>query len=636
MKIGVCVKQVPATSETRLDPVTHTIIRESGRNILNPFDAFAVEEGIRLKERFGGQVTVLSMGIPQAQETLRRTIATGADEAVLLTDRAFAGSDTLSTACTLSEGIRKLGGFDLIVCGHMATDGDTAQVGPMLAEYLGIPHVTGVSAVESVRQGMITLRKLTDDGYLRLQVPMPALITVLKEINIPRLPSLAGVLRGERARIRQLDAAMLGIPPEKTGLKGSPTRVIGTSRPQIRTERVRIEGSPGEQAGKVVSLLKEWGLLRKGADAEKTNAVPDGQDIGIPGKGLVLPDNLIPEKMEPAQGSIWVYCEQGPGGLREVSGELLGKARELALELKCRVSAVVPVSFRSFDAGKAIWLAGCGADEILLMEENPEPAGDEKDIKILAEAPEDEMGQTDRICELADRYHPQVLLIGATAYGRSLAPRIAARLRTGLTADCTGLGIDPGTKLLVQTRPAFGGSLMARIICPQRRPQMSTVRPKVFPATYQEPAKLPAVFRFATDRKSSPFTILEFLPSREGENISEAKLLVSVGQGAGGDEQIAMARQLAGRLGGALCGSRPMVDSGKLPYVLQVGQTGKTVSPALYLSLGISGAVQHMAGVAAQKIIAVNTDPDAPIFQYAHYIVQCDSGAFLRGMLEMI
>ena len=257
MKIHVCVKQVPASNETLLDPVTHTIIREGTQSILNPFDAYAVEEAVRIKARCGGTVTAFTMGIPAAEGILRRVIAVGADDAVLLTDRAFAGSDTLATARTLAAAIRKKGMPDLILCGKMATDGDTAQVGPMLAECLSIPHVSDVAEIESVNEEKCTVRKMTDDGYVRLEVRLPALLTVLKEINIPRLPSVSGVLRGEKAGVGRMTREDLGIDPKTTGLKGSATRVVSTERPVPARETVWIKGTPEAQARQLKALLRE-------------------------------------------------------------------------------------------------------------------------------------------------------------------------------------------------------------------------------------------------------------------------------------------------------------------------------------------------------------------------------------------
>ena len=239
MNIIVCVKQVPASNETRLDPVTHTILRD-GAAILNPFDAYAVEEALRLREKLGGEIT--------AQRMLRDVLALGVDRAVLLTDRAFAGSDTLATATALSAAVRHLGGAGLILCGRMASDGDTAQVGPMLATMLGLPCVTDVAAVEDITQHSARLLRLTDEGYQRVETNLPAVLTVVKEINVPRLPSIAGVLRGEQGEVRCLTAQELGVDTAQVGLKGSATKVTATSRPPVRGKCRRLTGTLEEMA----------------------------------------------------------------------------------------------------------------------------------------------------------------------------------------------------------------------------------------------------------------------------------------------------------------------------------------------------------------------------------------------------
>ena len=318
-------------------------------------------------------------------------------------------------------------------------------------------------------------------------------------------------------------------------------------------------------------------------------------------------------------GGIWVYAERGAGGIRPVAFELLGQAARLAGDRKRTVTAVLAGGTQE----QAASLAACGADCILL-------AG------IPDEELPDERAHTAALEKLVSKYHPAVLLFGATAFGRSLAPRLAARLGTGLTADCTGLETDPETGLLRQTRPAFGGNLMATIVCPDRTPQMATVRPKVFPMPVCDPERPVRIIREQTGTAEQCFEFIERLPFAGEADIGAADVLVSVGQGIGGTENIAMAKELACRLGGTFSSSRPLVDCGVMPYARQVGQTGKTVAPKLYLALGISGAIQHMAGVAAKTIAAVNTDPEAPIFDYAHYAIRCDCGDFLRAMLDRI
>lgn len=261
MKIDVCVKQVPASNETRLDPVTHTIIRDGSGSILNPFDAYAVEEALRIREKCGGTIKAFSMGIPAAAEMLRRVLALSVDDALLLTDRAFAGSDTLATARVLAAAISADGLPDLILCGRMATDGDTAQVGPMLAEYLGVPHISDIAAVEEIADGTAVVRRLTDSGYVRLRVKLPALLTVLKEINNPRLPSLTGILQAEEKEIPSADHETLGLDPARTGLGGSATRVVSSFRPVLEKHSEVLSGTPQQQAEALLDRLKSAGLI---------------------------------------------------------------------------------------------------------------------------------------------------------------------------------------------------------------------------------------------------------------------------------------------------------------------------------------------------------------------------------------
>ena len=196
MKIVVCIKQVPSTNQVRLHPETNTLIRDSRESVTNPFDTYAIEQAIQLKERLGGEVVVLSMGIPATERLLRDALSRGADRGVLLTDAHFAGADTLATSYTLSLGIRKLAPVDLILCGKMAVDGDTAQIGPELAEQLGIPHVTEVAQIQDITDEMVVCDKTTDFGTQTLRSKLPALLTVVKDINLPRMPSIEGVLYG--------------------------------------------------------------------------------------------------------------------------------------------------------------------------------------------------------------------------------------------------------------------------------------------------------------------------------------------------------------------------------------------------------------------------------------------------------
>jgi electron transfer flavoprotein beta subunit len=230
--------------------------REGVESIMNPFDRHAVEEAVRLKEQHGGTVTVISMGPPQAEAVLRDAVSCGADEAVLVSDRAFAGADTWATTYTLGKAIEKLGDFDLILCGKQAIDGDTAQVGPGLARRLDIPYVSYVKKVSGYDNGVMQIERLMDDGYDELAIPLPGLLTVVKEINDPRVPSLKGKMKAKKLVIQTLSAEDIGAEPQSIGLPGSTTQVVKVFAPQFKGERAMLEGTVDEQVDQLVKKIK--------------------------------------------------------------------------------------------------------------------------------------------------------------------------------------------------------------------------------------------------------------------------------------------------------------------------------------------------------------------------------------------
>ncbi|MEJ5227542.1 electron transfer flavoprotein subunit beta/FixA family protein [Thermodesulfovibrio sp.] len=260
MRIIVCVKQVPDVTEVRIDPKTNTLIREGVPSIMNPYDLHAIEAGLWIRDKVGGKVTVVTMGPPQAEEVLREAISMGVDEAVLLTDRRFAGADTWATAYTLSKAAVKLG-FDLIICGKQAIDGDTAQVGPEMAEFLDIPHVSYVRHIESITPSELIVERLMDDCYEKIALSLPALITVVKELNTPRPPSIRGKMAAKKAQIPRFNADDIGAEEENVGLKGSPTMVKNIFAPPPRGERRILEGTPEEQVETLVRELRRLGCL---------------------------------------------------------------------------------------------------------------------------------------------------------------------------------------------------------------------------------------------------------------------------------------------------------------------------------------------------------------------------------------
>lgn len=266
MNIAVCVKAVPSTTEVRMDPVTNTIVRDGRQSVVNPFDAAALEVAVRIKEQLGGTVTVLSMGIPDTERLLRDCLARGADRGLLLSDRAFAGADTLATSYALGRAVAQIGGVarpasgstgaSLILCGKMAVDGDTAQIGPELAAVLGIPCVTNVEQVVEAGESFLLLRRRTDGIGEIVRVELPAVVTVAKDVCIPRMPSIAGVRFGETGPVEVRSATEVGADPARIGLSGSPTQVVRSFAPHREQGGTTVTGTPREQAAALLGIVK--------------------------------------------------------------------------------------------------------------------------------------------------------------------------------------------------------------------------------------------------------------------------------------------------------------------------------------------------------------------------------------------
>jgi electron transfer flavoprotein alpha subunit len=320
---------------------------------------------------------------------------------------------------------------------------------------------------------------------------------------------------------------------------------------------------------------------------------------------------------------VWVFAELKEGGAPAgVAFELLGAARALAGELGAPVSCALLGDSAEAAAKELI---AYGADNVYMISH---PSLARFNDELWADA----------LAQLIGRFKPEIVLIGATTYGRSLAPRLSSRLNTGLTADCTSLGIDPETKSLLQTRPAFGGNLMATIVCPSHRPQMATVRPKVMKALapdYARKGKLIRPGAAVALPEATKTVVLESVRTlTDTVNLAEADIIVSGGRGLGDPKNFALLEELARLLGGAVGASRAAVDAGWIDYSHQVGQTGKTVGPKIYIACGISGAIQHQAGMSSSDVVvAINKNPEAPIFKLATYGIVGDA---LKVVPEMI
>jgi electron transfer flavoprotein alpha subunit len=605
----VLVKQVPDVSnipEDAWDKEKGTLKRSMLDSILNPLDLHALSFARRITAADPAAKTVyLTMGPPQARDVLTECISRAPGEAVLLTDRVMGGADTVATAYSLALAIRRIERelFDgsreyVIVTGMQSVDGDTAQVPPQIAEDLGIDQVAYAQDVHTDPE--LVFRRIGAEGTEDVvPVRFPALVTVTACTDT-LYRSFHAARAARSATIHTWSAADVGAAPDKVGIKGSRTTVY------------RIF-SPSEDRAKTCEMVSDPSTLVRKVQA-KYRLATGGPAVHEEG-AYSLGDR------EPTyHGGFWILAEREGDGVKSVSLELLGKARELAAFLGERVVAVLPGA--EPDSLPAELIAH-GADVVYAIE-HPLLAG-------FAPVPFKEA-----IAPLVREHRPQVMLFGATPMGRELGPRIAYACDSGLTADCTKLEIGDHTKggnaligILKQTRPALGGNIMATIMTKDSPTQMATVRPGVFKVPPRDDTRTGEVVRIVPELDGSAdgvrITQVESFVSKV--SIRDAKIIVAGGHGIHSKIDFdGLLQPLADGLGHLLgddakvAASRHAVEDGYTSHDYQVGQTGQTVAPKLYVAIGISGAVQHVSGMQmSDTVVAINKDPRARIFNYADF-----------------
>ncbi|MBF8267047.1 MAG: electron transfer flavoprotein alpha/beta subunit [Dehalococcoidia bacterium] len=589
MNIVVCVKQTPAPAEVRFDESTRTLVREGVTLVISSIDRRALLTAIRLRDEVGGSVTVLTMGPPQAQSALRECLALGADRAVHLTDRVFGGADTLATARTLAQAMRKLAP-DLILCGKFTIDSQTGQVPSEVAELLGLPQLTAIRKLRPTESpDILWVERETDEGYEQYHITLPALMSVTELVIASRRPSPEELQAAAGKPLETWSAAELGGDPSLYGAAGSPTRVADLRSARLeRTGQVISGEAPEEAAQQLVAYLLDNGLFQsRGPGAER------------------LPRRAKPIKTNPGR-AIWVFSELVEGHPRSVTYELLGRAQEMAEELGGEVAALL-VGGPSVNKHTAT-LGAYGADTVYV-------AANER-LKGY-----DTEGYTQIIAAAVRERKPYMLLFPATTNGRDLAPRVAARLQVGLTGDCVALEIDSNGEV-AQIKPAFGGNIVSPIYS-RTVPIMATVRPGILTAHKPNRTARPKVISLSPLQDTpSRVRLLESVvePGLGATMLDDADVVVAVGMGIGGPENVPVVREMAEVMDGALASSLRVSSAGWLPPQVQLGLTGRTVAPRFYIAVGVSGAPNHLVGaMKAEHIIAINTDPAAPIFKSANF-----------------
>lgn len=587
MKIAVCVKYVPVMARLGFDVVTNTVRREGVPSEINPFDRLGVLCAVGLKTTSADEVVAVSMGPPQAREGLAHCLALGADRAILLTDRALAGSDTLATARALALLLRRERP-DVIVCGRNSTDAETGQVGPEIAELLDLPHISPVRKLtyEAAARRLIAER-VTDEGYQVLTCPLPALLCVTEGVARERYALPDELAAVDAARIAEIPCAVLSPDPTLFGTSGSPTWVAELRLVPPRRLGLKVADQEPVAAAQQVAAWVQQRLDE--LDAADVRAAP--------------PD--LRRYPRQRQHSLWVVVETVQEGLRHVTLEMLGKARVLASHTHSEVAAVVR------GPAPSAWmqtLTAYGADRVVVLEPStPEPVGSRAVVYALAAA--------------IRATPPYAVLFAATADGRDLAARLAAYLQLGLTGDVIDLEINAQGHL-VHLKPALGGQVLAPILS-KTLPNLVTLRPGMLTPIVPDPRISPVVEVLPMPDFAGPeATLVTVHHEGQGEAIAltQADIVLGIGLGLGDPEHLPAIQALADTLGAALATTRNVVHAGWLPHQLQVGISGRTIAPRVYLAVGIRGAFNHTVGIQkAGVVVALNANPRAAIFQAADY-----------------
>ncbi|MGZ4713243.1 MAG: FAD-binding protein [Acidimicrobiia bacterium] len=567
LRIAALVKQIPAFESLTLGP-DGRLVREGLELEMSAYCRRAVAQAVALAASHDGTVTVVTLGPPAAEDTLREAIAWGRDRdvdirGVLVSDPRCAGSDTLATARALAATITRLGDFDLVLTGRNSVDADTGQVGPELAELLGLPFVTGARHL-SLEAATLDIRAEHDDGWAQVQVGLPAVVSTAERLIDPCKVDPAGRAAVPAELITRLDADDLGSGP--WGADASPTRVGQTRTVTTTRARCRCEGATvREKVAAAVAALTERGALDAAHD-------------------LDVFDGPVPMPRPESTRTVGVVVEPDRAGLTR---ELLGAAATM----DARVVALTT------ERPELDELGGWGADVVL-------------ELTGIAVANEEDTAAG--VIAWARAAAPWAVLAPGTAWGREVASRTAAALGTGLTGDAVELAVHGDE--LVAWKPAFGGQLVAAIHC-ATRPQMATVRAGVLPRRAARPTL--AVREFQRVTPHSRVTVLARTRDDDLDLLADASAVVGVGRGVEPSDY-PMLDGLLAVLGAELAATRKVTDMGWLPRARQIGITGRSIAPRLYVSIGASGKFNHIVGIrTAQTVLAVNPDPAALVHDAA-------------------
>ena len=626
------IKQVPLPSEMRMGE-DGLMDRTKAKSIINIDCQFGLEAGLQLRKHHpDARLIVCSMGPKSFETSLRTAISMGYDEAYLLSDRKLAGSDTYATGLAISTMLKHLGFTKeskdpfIILAGRQTSDGDTAHVPSQVAENIGIPQATFVESVKADGTGNVIAKRIIEGGYQILKVPIPCVISLTPTGIPPRKPSLSGAIKARTLEITTFGIDQIGLGTEKIGINGSPTIVVKVVN--IISERPPVTMSEGHNEAALVDSLianfkKGGNVLEKKEKAAK--------------KEIEHPD--FPEKdLRNGARGIITWAEITNGKISRPSLELLTPASNLANQLGNDTKVLTLIIGKNVQS-LAQTLIEHGSDEVILVE-------NDKLEEYLV------LPFSSIFAQVIMGRKPEIALFAATTSGRELAPRIGMKTDSGVTADCTGLEIgeyvDKKEKviyrpILESRRPTYGESKLATIlgfVCPQ----ISTARAGTFEVPKRIEGRQGIVSSFNPVLNDKDF-VVKIVKTVRGEgglqNLFDADIIISGGRGTTTDnlgliKALAEALKSQGINAEWAC-SRPVVDEGIVEYARQIGQTGKTIRPKVYIAVGISGAIQHLAGMKeSEKIIAIDHNLKANIFHNADFGIVGEYQDILPELIERV
>ena len=566
MKVLVFIKQIPDINMIKFDESTKRIVRDGVPLSMNSFDKKAVEEALRLKDTYGMETIVASMGPTQASQVLNEALRMGIDRAALISDRKFGGSDTLATSKILSE-FAKIEKPDLILTGKYSLDGETSQVPPEVAVFLDYQFLSSVSKIETINEDSIVVERDLERGTSKAKIAIPAVLSVSEKINKAR--AIKPGTPDMSSKIEIFDSVKISL--DITGQEFSPTVVQGTKLMESKREATMLSYE-SNVFDKIMKIIENNSKTGNNTEKIQVNDYENGHDSIL----SVAIDDI------------------------QISEEISSKCAELASK-----NSLNTIIFGNIGPAKASTLVGnkyyyVGAKNV------------------------DEL--TASLYNFINKNSPKYVIFPSTINGRDIAASIAAKMSLGLTADCVDLDIANGR--LIQYKPAFGGNVVASIYS-KTDPQMATVRPGMFKKMI--PNSSPEIIELPSDYMSQIQVIEETPVPSEFTPLNSKNIVIGFGRGVKNKNFVQEIVRLAGKLDASVGASRPVVDMKFVPRQQQIGLTGTSISPSIYLNLGISGQPNHVVGIRYSKIIiSVNSDPNAEIFKYSDYGIVADLTEFVN------